>query len=67
MQVAEVAAQMKGQLVQEDRLADLADLEAAVVEQIGPMIEQGNLELLTLAVVAVVEDRLHLASILEYL
>ena len=59
------AVPMKVRLVQEDRLADLAGLEAEVVAQIGLTIELDNPELLTPAAEAAVEDRLHLASALE--
>jgi hypothetical protein len=65
MPAAAAAAQMKGQLDQEDRLAALAALEAVVVAQIGLTIELDNLELLTLAAAVAVEDQPHLASALE--
>jgi hypothetical protein len=65
MPAAAGVALMKALLDQEDRLADLAGLEAEVVAQIGLTIELDNLELLTPAVVVVVEDRLHLALALE--
>ena len=58
MVVVVVLEQMKDQLDQEDLLAALLALEAAVAVQISLLIGQVNLELLTLGVAGVAEDQL---------